>query len=93
MKLSIFGFTFFEKRPWGWMIKLWHSKRFWIKFLYVPRRTSLQHHEYRTEYHIGISKIAPGDRHRMSKGLFFEVATGDPDEADIIRHDDDFGRA
>ena len=83
-------------RPWGWMVKLIHTNRFWLKIILVDTRTSLQYHLNRTEYHIslfGIKKVLPLERHRMTHGLYIEIATGFPSEDDIVRIDDDFGRA
>jgi mannose-6-phosphate isomerase-like protein (cupin superfamily)/glycerol-3-phosphate cytidylyltransferase-like family protein len=40
--------------------------------------------------------IGPGDQHRISSeagGKLAEVAIGDPDENDIVRHEDKYGRA
>lgn len=88
----------FQTRPWGWMIKLWHSKRLWIKFISVSTRTSLQSHKNREEYHIRLPQlwkskfVSTGEKHRMTKGWYLEVATGVPEETDIIRYEDDFGR-
>ncbi|GMQ95539.1 MAG: hypothetical protein BMS9Abin13_658 [Patescibacteria group bacterium] len=82
-------------RPWGKMWKLIHTKHFWLKVILVKGRTSLQSHEYRTEYHIsirGIKKIKKRKKHRMEKGLYIEIATGRPDEDDIVRYEDDYGR-
>ena len=74
------------------MVKLWHSKSFWVKFLRVKGRTSLQSHSYRTEWHFGLYKVNPGEKHRMQHGWFVEVAVGQPHEEDIIRYEDDYKR-
>lgn len=83
----------FEKRPWGWMIKLIHTKWFWLKFLRVKGRTSLQSHDHRAEWHIGLYKVDKKDVHRMQKGWFVELATGMPFEDDITRYEDDYDRS
>lgn len=80
------------KRPWGWMIKFIHTKKFWIKLLRVKGQTSYQSHKNRTEYHIGICRVDPGDKHRMSHGWFIEIATGRPNENDIERFEDKYDR-
>lgn len=82
-----------EHRPWGWMIKLFHFKKVWFKFLRVRGRTSLQSHKARTEWHVGVYKVEPGDVHRLQRGWFFELAYGRPHEEDIERYEDDYGRA
>jgi hypothetical protein len=70
---------------------LW-GKRFWLKFMIVPGRMSLQSHAKRTEWHFGFYKVNPGEKHRMQHGVFFELALGEPDEKDITRYEDDYGR-
>ena len=85
----------FQRRPWGWMIKLWHSAGLWVKVIRVYTRNSLQSHEHRTEYHVtfwSIKKIPPKEIHRMTAGWYIEIATGEPAEMDITRHQDDYGR-
>jgi hypothetical protein len=79
-------------RPWGWMITFIKRPTWWLKFLRVKGQTSYQSHKNRTEYHIGISKVLPGEKHRMSHGFFIEFATGKPEEEDIIRYEDEYGR-
>lgn len=74
------------------MLKLLHTKHFWVKFLRVHGRTSLQSHAARSEWHFGLYRVNPGEKHRMQHGWFIEVATGEPDEADIIRYEDDHNR-
>ena len=81
-----------EHRPWGWMVKFFHFESMWLKFLRVKGRTSLQTHKHRTEWHIGLYRIDPGDIHRMQKGFFFELALGRPNENDIERLEDDYKR-
>ena len=84
-----------DRRPWGVMLKCVHTKRFWMKFIFVTGRTSLQSHNRRTEYHIGtkgIQKITPLQVHRMTKGAYIEFAFGLPSENDIVRYEDDYGR-
>jgi len=81
-----------EIRPWGWMIKIFHFEKLWFKFLRVKGRTSLQTHKNRTEWHLGLYRVDPGDMHRMQKGWFFELAIGKPNEDDIERYEDDYDR-
>jgi len=91
----MFQILTFEKRPWGWMIKFLHTRSFWMKLLRVTGRTSLQSHEHRTEYHFSFwrtNKIHIGEHHRMLPGWYLEIALGRPDENDIIRYEDDYGR-
>jgi len=52
----------------------------------------LQSHANRTEYHFGFYKVNPGEKHRMQHGLFLEIATGRPEESDIVRYEDDYKR-
>lgn len=82
-------------RPWGKMWVLYSNPKFWLKFIHVRTRTSLQYHVARTEYHIslkGIKKICPFEHHRITKGNYIELAFGNPDEEDIHRIEDDYGR-
>ncbi len=79
-------------RPWGWMVRVISNRYFWVKVLRVKTRTSLQKHKDRTEWHLGLYKVLPGDVHRMQRGVFVEVAYGRPVEADIERLEDDYGR-
>lgn len=84
-----------DRRPWGWMIKVIHTKKFWLKLIKVTGRTSLQSHRFRTEYHIsvkGIKKIKLREKHRMTPGMYIELAFGLPSEHDIKRYEDDYGR-
>ncbi len=82
------------------MIILVGTRSFWIKIIWVSKnhRTSDQTHKNRTEYHIPIPSfwklktILPLERHRMTPGLYIEYAAGNPEEEDIIRHEDDYGR-
>lgn len=77
------------------MVKLIHTKRFWLKCIVVRGRTSLQSHKERTEYHLcirGIKKIVPGELHRMTRGIYLELAVGSPQEEDIVRQEE-IGRA
>lgn len=86
----------FDRRPWGSMVKLIHTKHFWLKCIVVHGRTSLQSHSRRTEYHLGttgIKKVVPGKIHRMTRGIYLEIAVGDPQEEDITRYEDDYGRS
>lgn len=83
------------KTPWGWMITLFKTRKMWLKIIHVKKdhRTSLQYHNNRTEYHFGLTKIPPGTKHRMEHGIYIELATGEPEEKDIIRLEDDYGRS
>ncbi len=83
---------FFTKKPWGGMWKLIKTKKFWLKFIFVQGRTSLQSHQERTEYQCGVWKVKPSEKHIMQNGVFFELAIGNPKEEDIIRYKDDYGR-
>ena len=77
------------------MITFISTQKFWMKFLLVRGRTSLQSHSNRTEYHIsirGIQKVKPQKIHRINRGMYIEIATGEPHENDIIRYEDDYGR-
>lgn len=80
-------------RPWGKMWKLWHGKRTWMKIIHVHGRTSLQSHRHRTEWHLGFYKVAPHEKHRLIPGVYLEFVHGKPDEDDIVRHEDDYGRS
>lgn len=74
------------------MIKLLYLPSLWVKIIRAKGSLSYQSHEHRTEYVIGVFKVEPGVKHRYTKGLYLEIATGRPDEADIIRYEDDFNR-
>ena len=78
--------------PWGWMVTFLHTPRFWLKLLRVKGRTSRQYHNNRTEWVLGFYRVNPGEEHRMAHGWFIELATGKPDEDDIVRLEDDYGR-
>lgn len=80
------------KTPWGRMWKLAEGKKFWIKILFVRGRTSLQSHAEREEWHLGFYRVKKGEKHRLQRGLFLELALGNPFEDDIVRHEDDYGR-
>lgn len=69
-----------------------HLSFLWVKILIVKGQTSYQSHKNRDEYFIGIFKVPRGEKHRMSRGLYFEIGTGRPDESDIIRHEDNYDR-
>jgi cytidyltransferase-like protein len=80
------------KRPWGYMVTLFKTKSMWVKFIHAKGRLSLQNHKNRTEYHLGFTKVLPGEKHRLQRGMFFELATGKPTEEDIVRYEDDYNR-
>lgn len=82
----------FERRPWGWFLRLIKTKRFWLKILWVTGRTSLQTHSERDEWHFGLYRVKKGETHRLSHGVFLELALGKPRESDIVRLEDDYGR-
>ena len=84
---------FYEKRPWGRMWKFIHTKKFWLKFLWVTGRTSYQAHKDRSEWHLGLYKVNPMEKHRLHRGAYVEVAMGEPKEDDVIRYEDDYDRA
>lgn len=79
-------------KPWGKMWKLIHTKNFWLKFLFVKGRTSLQSHTKRDEWHFGIYKVPKDEKHRLLKGSYIELAFGEPEEDDVIRYEDDYNR-
>ncbi|MHB1117910.1 MAG: adenylyltransferase/cytidyltransferase family protein [Minisyncoccota bacterium] len=79
-------------RPWGTMWKFFHTEKAWLKFIVVRGRTSLQSHSRRTEWHLGLYKVEPMQKHRLLPGAYFEFVYGNPDENDIIRYEDDYGR-
>jgi D-beta-D-heptose 7-phosphate kinase/D-beta-D-heptose 1-phosphate adenosyltransferase len=74
------------------MWKIISAKKFWLKFILVKGRTSLQSHNERTEWHFGLYKVPPREKHRLLKGAYFELAYGKPKEEDIVRYEDDYGR-
>lgn len=82
----------FEIRPWGWMIKIVHGYRFWIKFIRVVGRTSRQRHNMRDEYHLCFYRVPKREIHRLHRGIYLEFAFGLPKEDDIERLSDDYGR-
>lgn len=89
----IVGYLIFNmKTPWGRMWRFISFPKFWAKIIWVRGRTSLQSHNNRTEYHFGFYKVNPGEKHRMQHGLFLEIATGKPEESDIVRYEDDYKR-
>ena len=88
------------KRPWGWMLVLFRSKHWWVKLIRVRKghRTSLQYHLYRHEWHWqiphwGIRYVDVEEIHRMTEGWYIEIAHGTPEEADIVRLQDDYNRS
>lgn len=81
------------------MITLVHTKRFWVKMIRVlpQHRTSKQYHRERWERQIKLwpsshTLILPMQVHRMGPGVHFEIAGGFPDEDDVVRIEDDYGR-
>lgn len=82
-----------SKRPWGYFLKVLHFKKLWVKFLFVTGQTSYQSHIKRDEYFIGIFKVPKGEKHRLSRGFYIEIATGEPLEHDIIRYEDNYDRS
>lgn len=74
------------------MFTLLKGKGFWFKFLFVKGRTSLQSHKKRDEWVVGLYKVKRGEKHRMSHGVFLELALGECEESDIIRYEDDYER-
>jgi cytidyltransferase-like protein len=91
-KESYTASKFFMKKPWGKMWRLIKTKKIWLKIIAVKSKTSLQSHTERTEWHIGIYKIPKNEKHRLTKGIYLELALGKPKEEDIIRYEDDYGR-
>ena len=89
----------FERRPWGWFLKLYDNGRFWIKILRVRGRTSEQSHDHRAELLIRvwdpvfIRKVQKDTVHRLGPGWWIEFAWGKVDEKDCVRYKDDYGRA
>ena len=79
-------------RPWGSMWKFFQTKKSWLKLIVVHGRTSLQSHSRRTEWHFGLYRVDPMQKHRLLPGVYFEFIHGEPDENDIIRYEDDYGR-
>lgn len=85
--------SFYLKRPWGEMWKILWGRRFWLKFISVRGRTSLQSHNDRTEWHLGFYRVGATEKHRLLPGVYLEFAHGRrADESDIIRYEDDYGR-
>ena len=78
------------------MLTLFSTKHLWLKILRVKGRTSLQKHAKRSELHIGVKGvrlIGPHTIHRIGNETVLEIAWGEPLEEDIVRFEDDFGRA
>ncbi len=82
-----------ENRPWGWYRTLLKLPFLWIKILKVEegQRTSLQSHENRAELHIAL--VPKRKKHRLYSGTYLEIAWGKPEEEDIVRYNDDYGRS
>lgn len=79
------------------MLTLVATRRFWLKLIRVRpgHRTSLQLHHHRDEWHLsldGLRFIPAHTLHRMTAGFYLELARGMPDESDIERVSDDYGR-
>lgn len=74
------------------MWKILSTKRTWLKLILVRGRTSLQSHSQRTEWHFGLYKVEPMQKHRLLPGAYLEFVHGNPQEEDIIRYEDDYGR-
>lgn len=81
-----------DKRPWGWMLKVFDFKTAWLKLIRAKGRTSLQKHAKRDEYFAGIWKVRRNEVHRLQRGIFIELSIGDCREDDIVRIEDDFER-
>jgi hypothetical protein len=90
----------YDKRPWGWFLVLFQIKSFWIKLINVSKghRTSLQMHSHRSEIHLPLLRwwkfnyVFPHEAHRMTTGLYIELAWGNPEESDNYRIEDDYDR-
>ena len=80
------------KRPWGSMLKIFSTKKSWLKIIKVRGRTSLQSHAKRTEWHFGFHRVNKNEKHRLLPGYYIEFIHGSPDEDDIIRYEDDYSR-
>lgn len=83
------------KTPWGYSIKLWHSRNRWVKILIVLGRTSLHKHCFRDEHFFsffGYRYVERGCYHRQNSGVYLEYSTGKPRESDVYRLEDDYGR-
>ena len=94
-----------DSRPWGYFKILYQKPNIWVKEIFVKpgKRTSIQSHQEREEHWFIVEGekmkkiiIKRNEKHRIeggSKGLrLIEVAIGSPDENDIIRYSDDYGR-
>ena len=64
------------KRPWGRMWKIIHHKNFWVKLLVVGGQTSLQSHNHRTEWQLGVYKVTPKNKHYILPGAYFRIVRG-----------------
>lgn len=68
--------AFYMRRPWGRMWKLVNHKNFWVKFLVVGGQTSLQSHNHRTEWQLGVFKVTPKNKHYVLPGAYFRIVRG-----------------
>lgn len=99
-------FTRLPDRPWGRMWMVAQGASWWVKIINVRpnQRTSNQYHANRAEWHWRLSWrlwrkdlswmkiVRPGRLHRMYQGVYIEIAWGKPNENDITRVSDDYGR-
>lgn len=92
-------------RPWGRMWMVASCPWVWMKIInvYPRQRTSSQYHQRRAEWHWRLGwphrrssmwcrVVGTNILHRMTAGWYVEIAWGHPNEADIIRLSDDYGR-
>ena len=78
----------YEKRPWGRMWTILGTSRAWFKFLVVGSNTSLQSHNYRTEWHIGFCKITPKNKPHILPGVYIKLINSKKSPPDLSIDED-----
>lgn len=93
-----------QERPWGRWRMLEQTETHWVKYIeiYPHSRCSLQTHKHRDELWFDLDSktrtwISRNEKHRLVNSSdkvkrLIEIATGKPNENDITRIEDDYGR-
>jgi len=88
-----------EMKPWGYTIKPFGLPWLWVKYISVEpgKQNSLHYHQSRRELVWKLPctfyTVAKNKPHRLITGSYVEIAVGRPDENDVVRIEDDYGRA
>jgi len=88
----------YERKPWGYVLKLFWLPWVWLKFIHVKpgHQNSLHIHYKRNELVLKLPfhffSVRKEEPHRLLSGNYLEFAYGRPEETDIKRLEDDYAR-